>query len=389
MAVGLTAADHETQSTWQSIGPLDTPESGVVYTVLVSPNAPDDILVGTRPFGIQWSKDGGESWTRIDDDLPGSHAEGVNPSSLVPGPEGWPALLIGVERGGLWRGRVGGGPWESYPVDGLSHPRAMNGVSVALAGSTPERRLLYGSDGGLFVYEPSKKRFRGIRGGLPAGEVLRSGERLLTVSGLAVHSQRPAVVFLALYASGRQQPSGVWRSDDGGLTWRHASDGLSSGWRSAEFGHLPEIKADWVYDLVVHPKDGDLLFACTGAGLFRSMDGAKSWVAVFGDIPVDSGAVAVHPLNAAWVAYGSGDNVYFSDDGGDTFADITANLPQGIRGGAPVFEVELSLSDDRTRLVSMTELRYRSTILSLAFCPHAPKRLYAATAAGLFRIDLP
>ena len=85
------------------------------------------------------------------------------------------------------------------------------------------------------------------------------------VRGFAFHGQRG-------YAA--VEVGGVLRSDDNGTSWRLAdgSDGNPS------LGGPPEpfIYPD-VHSLHVHPSSSDLVDAATGNGLYRSTDGGKTW----------------------------------------------------------------------------------------------------------------
>ena len=91
---------------------------------------------------------------------------------------------------------------------------------------------------------------------------------------------------VALSADGRRAylggHSGVWRSDDGGETWRHPE------WRPTDIGGptLPgALIVPNVYDLLIDPNNNDIVLAATGrdarvpaqSGIYRSTDGAATW----------------------------------------------------------------------------------------------------------------
>jgi photosystem II stability/assembly factor-like uncharacterized protein len=58
------------------------------------------------------------------------------------------------------------------------------------------------------------------------------------------------------------QTGNLWRTQDGGATWKDIS------------GNLPEVS---VYDVAVHPSDSSLLYLATEVGVFASADGGDSW----------------------------------------------------------------------------------------------------------------
>ena len=77
---------------------------------------------------------------------------------------------------------------------------------------------------------------------------------------MAIDPLRPAIV----YAVGWD---GVFKSVNGGRTWRTVNDGLG------------ETKDFAVADLAIDPQLGTTIYAATPAGVFRSTDGAERWQA--------------------------------------------------------------------------------------------------------------
>jgi hypothetical protein len=79
--------------------------------------------------------------------------------------------------------------------------------------------------------------------------------------------------------------SGVWRSNNGGLTWIHSEFRQPRAGRTAVPGAL---RARNVYDLAIAPGSDDLVLAAAGrdarrpaaSGIYRSTDGARSWTRV-------------------------------------------------------------------------------------------------------------
>ncbi len=139
---------------------------------------------------------------------------------------------------------------------------------------------------------------------------------------------------------GMSAPS-VFRSDDGGASWRPANKGIKNGYvrydPSAE--EYPEL-GQCVHH-VVHSAQQDRLYAQVHWGTVRSDDGAESWVDITAGLPSDFGMVmAAHPRNAD-VAYVlplvSGEfrtppegklRVYRTSDAGASWEPLTKGLPQ-------------------------------------------------------------
>jgi photosystem II stability/assembly factor-like uncharacterized protein len=130
---------------------------------------------------------------------------------------------------------------------------------------------------------------------------------------------------------------GVYRTDDGGKTWRAKNKGVS-----AEF--LPDKNPEFgqcVHKVVMHPAHPERLFLQNHWGLFRSVDGADSWQDMAEGVPSTFGfAMAMHPHDPEVVYIipvesdmfrvmpGGKMRVYRSRDAGGTWEPLSRGLPQ-------------------------------------------------------------
>jgi photosystem II stability/assembly factor-like uncharacterized protein len=237
-------------------------------------------------------------------------------------PERPDTVYAGTGSGGVWKSDDGGLNWSpSWPPE---LPQAIGGLAAAPDGT------LYAGTG-----EPT-----------PAG-------------GYVVSSGR-----------------GVFRSEDGGVTWT-PSGGLG---RSGAIGRIAVDPRD--PSRVFAAASGSPLFPGGERGLYRSTNAGASWVPVLrGETPT-AGAidVAVDPedgrnvLAAMWDRdilgrrlAGSGSGLYRSSDGGDTWEEVS--LP----GNVPPQQVGR---------------------IGVAYAPSQPSRAYAVVASdrggeavGLWRSD--
>ena len=134
---------------------------------------------------------------------------------------------------------------------------------------------------------------------------------------------------------------GMYKSVDGGRTWRHI--GLE------QSGHISQVR--------IHPTDPDIVYVAVlghvfgpnpERGVFRSRDGGETWERVL-HVSERAGAadLAMDPSNprilyaAIWqalrqpwtlVSGGEDSGLYKSVDGGDTWVELTEGLPAGIKG---------------------------------------------------------
>ncbi len=168
-----------------------------------------------------------------------------------------------------------------------------------------------------------------------------------SVGAIAVADSDPNVIYVgmgeACVRGNASNGDGVYKSSDGGKTWRNV--GLQDSY------HIGAVK--------VHPKNPDIVYvAALGhlwgpndtRGVYRSTDGGATWKQVF-TRGRDAGAVdlAFDPSNPR-VLYagfwqvrrnpyhfdsgGPGSGLFKSTDGGDTWTDIsrTPGLPRGVLG---------------------------------------------------------
>ncbi len=131
--------------------------------------------------------------------------------------------------------------------------------------------------------------------------------------------------------------AGVFRSEDGGGTWQPTNKGLHSEGipdPNAEVGHC-------VHRIARHPSRPDTLFMQKHWDVMRSDDGGDSWNEVSGDLPSDFGfpiAVHAHEPETIYVVPITSDSehyppegklrVYRSRSGGDEWEPLTTGLPQ-------------------------------------------------------------
>jgi photosystem II stability/assembly factor-like uncharacterized protein len=129
---------------------------------------------------------------------------------------------------------------------------------------------------------------------------------------------------------------GVYRSDDGGKTWKNM--GLT--------------KSEHISRILVHPYDSDVIWVTAQGplwskggerGLYKSTDGGKTWTKTLGDeLWTGVTDLVMDPSNpnrlyaatwqrhrtvAAYMGGGPGTALYRSDDGGDSWTKLETGLP--------------------------------------------------------------
>jgi hypothetical protein len=131
--------------------------------------------------------------------------------------------------------------------------------------------------------------------------------------------------------------AGAFRSDDAGTTWRPVNHGLHSEGipdEDADVGHC-------VHRIALHPARPDVLFMQKHWDVMRSDDAGESWHEISGNLPTDFGFpidVHAHEPDTVYVVPITSDSehyvsegklrVYRSRSGGDDWEPLTRGLPQ-------------------------------------------------------------
>jgi photosystem II stability/assembly factor-like uncharacterized protein len=141
----------------------------------------------------------------------------------------------------------------------------------------------------------------------------------------------PGRIFIAISAAG------VFRTDDAGKTWRAINRGLKS-------QYLPDPNAEvgfCVHRIALHRSRPRVLFMQLHWDVMRSDDGGESWYEVSGNLPTDFGfaiEVHAHEPDTVYVVPIKSDaehfppegklRVYRSRTGGNEWEALTKGLPQ-------------------------------------------------------------
>ncbi|HEY6159412.1 MAG TPA: hypothetical protein VIV88_18345, partial [Gemmatimonadales bacterium] len=307
---------------WRLIGPF---RGGRTVAAVGVPGHPHLLYIGVNNGGVWRSRDYGRTWTPIFDDQPTGSvgAIAVAPSDpriiYVGSGEGLqrPDLSVGD---GVFKSTDGGASWRHVGLaDGLQipaivvDPRDPNRVFVAVLGQP---------------YGPSVERgvYRSLDGGATWQKVLDRDENTGAVD-LAFDPANSQTVFAVLWAA-RQAPweigsswtlsasNGLYRSTDGGTTWRQIGVGLPGAAEGlGRIGLATSQSAPARMYAVVG--------ATKGGGLYRSDDGGDSWRLANADERLwgrdgDFNEVKVDPSNPD-VVYVANVVTWKSLDGGHTF----------------------------------------------------------------------
>ena len=297
-----------------------------IYHLKGSPADPNRIYASQSSgwFGqvIQRSDDGGKTW-----ETPGS-----SPKELVDGATGMPK---GESNKFVYDTSANGRPLTTHQwYDGTQHPWEFKRVwhlephptepDVAYAG-VEDAALFRTADGGKSWHELASLR------GHESGPRWQPGAGGMCLHTILIDPNNPRRLFVAISAAG------AFRSDDGGEHWRPINRGLKSQYipdPNAEVGHC-------VHRLAMHPSRPNTLFMQKHWDVMRSDDAGDSWYEVSDNLPTDFGFaidVHAHEPDTIYVVPIKSDSEHYPPDGklrvfrsrtgGNDWEALTNGLPQ-------------------------------------------------------------
>lgn len=307
--------------TWRGIGPFRGGRTKAALGVLGEPGT---FYAGFVNGGLWKSTDYGRVWKPIFDDQPTGSVGAVAVAPLDPrriyvgSGEGMqrPDLTVGD---GFYRSDDGGETWQHLGLrDGQQipqiqvDPRDPDRVFVAVLGHP---------------YGPNEERgiFRSKDGGRSFEKVLYHGPTI-GAADVTLDPRNPDIVYAVLWES-QHGPwenavfsgpgSGLFKSTDGGDTWRKIGEGLPTGAEGLGrigIGVAPS-RPNRIYAIVGSPPDR--------GGMYRSDDAGENWTRVQTDERIwgrdgDFNEVKVDPVDSN-VVYVANVVTWKSEDGGETF----------------------------------------------------------------------
>jgi photosystem II stability/assembly factor-like uncharacterized protein len=300
-----------------------------VRALIVHPQKPDVLFLGTSTGELYRSTDGGKSWStpRVGTPFPGHVVD-----NLVVDSKG----RLWVAAWGLW----GGGVIAMSSDEGVTWSRRDKGLeefsvrAIAIDHQDPDLIVVGGLDG--------------VHRSRNSGKGWEKISDQINVESLAIDPRASDTIYVGTW---RQ----AWRTDDGGKSWKHIEKGMVLDTDVFTFHINPKnpdnlwvATCGWVYnspdrgdtwtrfrdgfdnrrihDVDVDPHDDNIVYAASVAGLYRSTDAGKIFSRISDDTLVIN-ALALHPDRPGRIVLGTeGDGVYVSNDGGKTFERSSLGL---------------------------------------------------------------
>lgn len=231
--------------------------------------------------------------------------------------------------GGVWKTVNAGESWENVS-DGFFATGSIGAIAV----SPSDENVLYAGTGeatmranisvGVGLYKSTDGGKSWSRSGL---------EEVGQIARIVVDPRSPDRVYVAAlgHAFGPNEERGVFRSEDGGATWRKILyiSPRTGVWDLAMDAHNPRVlyASAWTAER----KPWTILSGSDEGGLYKSTDGGDGWKKLEGGLPtgvVGKIGVAVSPAdpNRLWaLVEAEAGGLFRSDDGGESWRKLETN----------------------------------------------------------------
>ncbi len=311
----------------RSIGPAGM--SGRVAAIAASEGHPRVLYVGAATGGLWRSDDGGLRFRPLFDDQPVASI-----GAIALDPRDPDRVWVGTGEGnlrnsasvgnGVYRTWDGGQTWTHLGLEKTEH------IHRLIVHPTQPETVWVAATGTAWGENPERGVFKTTDGGKTWRRVLFVDERT-GAADLAIDPRHPDRLLASMWTA-RRWPhrfesggpgSGMFLSEDGGATWKRltASDGLPAG----ELGRI---------GIAFAPSDPDIVYALVEAeksALLRSTDGGRRWRSVnstpgIASRPFYYADLRVDPLDPDRV-YNLHGVVDVSNDGGRTFETLVPFSP--------------------------------------------------------------
>lgn len=249
-----------------------------IQALFIPSHTGQSVFVGTD-IGIYRSQDSGKSWKQINQGL---FNQDIRTISIHPNYS--KTIYVGTGRG-IFKSEDEGDNWIEWfdETSGLTHPQVND---IFIHPKEPDT-IFAATEGGIFKSQD-------------AGDSWEEIYQNNSVLQIEFSAKNPDVIYAVT-------AKGIIRSKNGGKNWE-------------------EVWSDVVTNpisLLALNTDPEFLYSGTQKGLFKSFNGGRNWVtdSKYEGLPVTAGYV--NPNNLSQLLFGTGEKIFSSKDGGDSWTPLT------------------------------------------------------------------
>lgn len=248
---------------------------GRIADIAVNPKDPSTWYVAAGSGGVWKTTNRGTTWDPVFEDQPSYSigAVAVDPNNPNVVWVGTGENVSGRHVGwgdGVYRSADGGGSWQAMGLSASEH------IGKILVDPRDSDLVFVAAEGPLWASGGERGLYRTTDGGITWGLVLQIDENT-GVTDVEFDPSNPDILYAAAYQRRRHTwsllgggpNSGIYKSMDGGLSWRRITAGLPKG----DMGKI---------GLAVTPANPEIVYATIEAnqrekGFYRSTDKGESW----------------------------------------------------------------------------------------------------------------
>lgn len=363
---GAAPSDPLRNLRFRNLGP--TVAGGRVTAVAGIPGDPHLYYVGTAAGGIFKSEDGGISWRPIFEHEPvatiGALALAPSNHNVIWVGTGEANLRNDISTGhGVYFSPDGGATWRHAGLDDAGQ------VASVIINPNDPGTVLIGAVGHAWGPNAERGVFRTTDGGKTWQKTLYVNDST-GVSDMVMDPRNPLVLYAGMWQIMRHpwemisggSSSGIYKSTDGGITWKKLIDGLPSPpigriglaiaptnprhlyafveskngilWESRDAGeHWTKVSDNWLINarpwyfgrLAVSPADEEKLYFMS-FDLLSSNDGGRTARIIGRGVHADHHTIWIDPQDPSRIIEGNDGGVYFSMNGGESWR-MSDSLP--------------------------------------------------------------
>lgn len=312
------------RSGWELMGPTNI--GGRVTDIEVPLDDESVFYLAAATGGILKSTDAGATWENIFDDQPiltiGDIAiDPTNSNIIYAGTGEANSSTFSFLGNGMYKSTDAGATWTHIGLDNSSF------IGRVVVDYSNHERVFAAACGNLFTPDANRGVYRSDDGGLTWQKKLFVTDTTSAID-LVIHPTNPNILYASMWERRRGlnyrrsfgYSSGIYKSADGGDTWQKLTNGLPS----YEMGRI---------GLAIAPTNPDVLYAfCDdkySIDVFKSTDGGATWVqtndgslqGMNSDFGWYFGQVRVDPTDENR-AYVMGVELWRTDDGGNSWIKL-------------------------------------------------------------------